>query len=146
MIAARTVGMTLPPFRGVIERVKIVEYAQATHLKNPIYFDAAAARAAGFRDVVAPLGYLNPFTLQPRAPKFEVFQINEHTALAGEWSWDHHIEVCAGDELHGQSVLIEIGEKQGKRPMTVLVIETKYMNANNENVVTVRDMTLEFKE
>lgn len=138
--------MTLLPFRGVIERVKIVEYAQATHLKNPIHFDAAAARAAGFRDVVAPLGYLNPFTLQPRAPKFEVFQINEHAALAGEWSWDHHVDVCAGDELHGQSVLIEIGEKQGKRPMTVLVIETKYMNANNENVVTVRDMTLEFKE
>ena len=146
MSFVRTVGMTLPPFRGVIERVKIIEYAQATHLKNLIHFDPAAARAASFRDVVAPLGFLNPFSLQPRGPKFEVFQINEHKALAGEWSWDHHAEVCAGDELHGQSVLIELGEKQGKRPMIVLVIETKYMNAKNQNVVTVRDMTLEFKE
>lgn len=146
MSAQRHIGLSSPPFRGIIERAKIVEYAQAIHLRNPIHFDLAAARAAGFRDVVVPLGFLNPFTLQPRASKFDTFQINEHKALAGEWSWDQHAVVCAGDELHGQSVLIELGEKQGKRPMDVLVIETKYLNAKDENVVTVHDMTLEFKE
>ena len=144
--AERSVVMTLPPFRGVIERLKIIEYSQAIHLRNPLHFDFAAARAAGHRDIVAPLGFINPFSLQPRGPKFDVFKINEHKALAGEWTWDHFGEVCAGDELHGQSVLIELGEKQGKRPMIVLIIETKFFNSNHENVVTVRDMTLEFKE
>jgi hypothetical protein len=142
----RTIGLAAPPFRGIIERVKIIEYAQALHLRNPIHFDPHAARAAGCRDVVAPAGFINPFSLQPRSAKFETFQINEHKALAGEWSWDQHGIVCAGDELHGHSVLVELGQKQGKRPMYVLVIETRYLNESNERVVTVRDVTLEFME
>lgn len=143
---SRSVGLAAPEFRGVIERVKIIEYAQALNLSNPIHFEVAAARAAGYRDIVVPAGFINPFSLQPRAWKFDTFKINEHAALAGEWSWDIHAPVCAGDELHGRSILIELGEKQGKRPMDVLVIETKYLNEKNENVVTVRDMTLEFKD
>ncbi len=142
----RAIGLAAPEFRGVIERVKIIEYAQALQLRNPIHFDLKAARDAGFRDLVAPTGFINPFSLQPRAWKFDTFRINEHKALAGEWSWQHHELVCAGDELHGRSLLVELGEKQGKRPMDVLVIETKYLNERNENVVTVRDVTLEFKD
>jgi acyl dehydratase len=144
--ASRVVGLAAPQFRGVIERVKIVEYAEALGLRNPIHFDCSAAIAAGYRDVVAPPGFVNPFTLQPRAWKFETFQINEHKALAGEWSWEHHGLVCAGDYLHGRSVLVELNEKQGKRPMHVLAIETKFLNEKDENLVTVRDITLEFKE
>lgn len=145
-VPRRAVGLAAPEFRGTIERVKIIEYAQALQLRNPVHFDVAAARAAGFRDVVAPPGFINPFSLQPRAWKFDTFQIDEHKALAGEWSWDQHSIVCAGDELHGRSVLVELGEKQGKRPMDVLVIETQYLNVSEENVVTVRDVTLEFKD
>lgn len=146
MSAARAVGLAAPEFRGVIERVKIIEYAEALGLGNPIHFDVAAARAAGYRDVVAPPGFINPFSLQPRAWKFDTFQIDEHNALAGEWSWEQHDVVCAGDELHGRSVLVEIGAKQGKRPMEVLVIETRYLDAGDRPVVTVRDMTLEFRD
>jgi hypothetical protein len=54
--------------------------------------------------------------------------------------------VCADDELHGQSVLVEVSEKQGKRPMNVLVIETKYLNQKEEIIAVVTDVTLEFKE
>jgi acyl dehydratase len=142
----RAVGLAAPAFRGVIERVKVIEYAQALQLHNPIHFDREAAVAAGFRDVVVPAGFINPFTLQPRAWKFDTFRIDEHRALAGEWSWEQHAIVCAGDELHGASVLVELGEKHGKRPMEVLVIETRYLNERDENVVTFRDVTLEFKE
>jgi acyl dehydratase len=142
----RAVGLAAPPFRGIIERVKVIEYAQALHLRNPLHFDRQAALAAGYRDVVVPPGFINPFSLQPRSAKFDTFQINEHKALAGEWSWEQHALICAGDELHGRSVLVELGEKQGKRPMHVLVIETTYLNARDEPVVTVRDLTLEFKE
>jgi acyl dehydratase len=143
---SRTVGLAAPQFRGVIERVKIIEYAEALGLRNPIHFDRKAAIAAGYRDVVAPAGFVNPFTLQPRAWKFETFQIDELHALAGEWSWSHHGLICAGDELHGRSILVELSEKQGKRPMHILVIETRFLNEKDENVVTVRDTTLEFKE
>ena len=142
----RSIGLALPPFRGIIEHVKVIEYAQAVHIKNPIHFDRKAAIAAGFRDVVVPPGFLNPFSLQPRTAKFEVYKIDEHKALAGEWTWEHRDVVCAGDELHGQSVLVEVSEKQGRRPMNVLVIETQYLNQEEAVVAVVTDMTLEFKE
>lgn len=141
----RSVGSAAPPFRGVIERVKVIEYAQALHIRNPIHFDRKAALAAGYRDVVVPPGFINPFTLQARSAKFDTFRINEHKALAGEWSWHQRGVICAGEELHGQSVLVDLSEKQGKRPMEVILIETQYLNQKDEVVVVIRDMTLEFK-
>jgi len=136
----------LPPFRGIIELVKVVEYAQAVHIKNPIHFDRKFAIAAGFRGVVVPPGFLNPFSLQPRSAKFDVYNIDEKKALAGEWTWEHYGVVCAEDELHGQSVLIEVSEKSGKRPMNILKIETKYLNQEEQVVAVVTDVTLEFKD
>ena len=35
-------------------REKIKEYANVLGIENPVHFDVEAARAAGFRDVVAP--------------------------------------------------------------------------------------------
>lgn len=144
-IPARHVGLAAPPFRGVIEAAKIIEYAEAIHIRNPIHFDRKAARAAGFRDIVAPPGLINPFLLQPRSAKFETFRIDEFNAIAGEWSWEHLGIVCAGDELHGQSVLVEISRKQGHRPMTALGIETKFFNQDDRPVVIVMDVTLAFE-
>ena len=66
----RFVGLAAPEFRGVIERVKIIEYAQALQLHNPIDLDMQAAPRSQIRDLVAPAGFINPFSLQPRAWKF----------------------------------------------------------------------------
>ena len=142
----RVIGLAAPPFRGIIERVKVIEYAHALHLSNRIHFDRQAAISQGYRDVVVPAGFINPFTLQSRAAKFGTFCINERAALAGEWSWEPRLVICAGDELHGNSVLVELGEKQGKRPMHVIVIETTYTNDAGEIAIVLRDTTLEFKE
>jgi acyl dehydratase len=142
----RAIGRAAPRFRGIIERIKVIEYAQALHLRNPIHTDRQAAIAAGFRDIVVPPGFLNPFTLQPRSAKFDTFAIDEHNALAGEWSWEHRGLACVGDELQGQSVLTDVSEKQGKRPMIVLVIQTTFANQKDEVVAIVKDVTLEFKD
>ncbi len=145
-VLPRSLGLVLPPFRGIIELVKVVEYAQAVHIKNPIHFDRKFAIAAGFRGVVVPPGFLNPFSLQPRSAKFDVYNIDEKKALAGEWTWEYFGVVCAEDELHGQSVLVEVSEKSGKRPMNILKIETKYLNQEEQVVAIVTDVTLEFKD
>ena len=48
------IGKTYPPFEYELGKEKIGEYARAVGEDNPVYFDRAAAREAGFRDVVAP--------------------------------------------------------------------------------------------
>jgi len=145
-ISRRVVGLSAPTFRGVIERVKVAEYAKALGISNAIHLDRDAAIAAGYRDIVVPTGFMTPFSLQARSAKFDTFFIDEKKALAGELSWEQRLIICAGDELHGRSVLVDLSEKQGKNPMHIIVIETTFLNANDEIAVIVRDKTLEFKE
>ncbi len=144
--ATRAVGDKAPEFSGEIERAKLVEYAKALHLTNPVHFDKDAAIAAGYRDVVAPPGYINIFTMQSRDDKFDTFQIDERNAVAGEWGWQYFQPICAGDVLHGQSELVGLIEKQGKKKMIVMTIETPFKNQAGEVVAIHSDVTIEFKD
>jgi hypothetical protein len=144
--ASRAIGDKAPPFSGEIERTKLVEYATALHLKNPVHFNKAAAVAAGYRDVVAPPGYINIFTMQTRPDKFDTFQIDERNAVAGEWGWQYFLPICAGDLLHGQSELVRLTEKQGKKTMIIMTIETRFLNHKDEVVAIHTDVTIEFKD
>ena len=47
-------GKTYPPVEYEVGKEKIKEYAWAVGEDNPVYFDREPAKAAGFRDVVAP--------------------------------------------------------------------------------------------
>ena len=48
------VGKEWPATTYQVGREKIKEYASVLGIENPVHFDVEAARAAGFRDVVAP--------------------------------------------------------------------------------------------
>lgn len=48
------VGKRYPPVSYVVGREKIREYARAVGETNPLHLDVAAARAAGYEDLVAP--------------------------------------------------------------------------------------------
>ncbi|WP_210492528.1 MaoC family dehydratase N-terminal domain-containing protein [Patulibacter sp. SYSU D01012] len=48
------VGKSYPPVTYAVGREKIREYARAVGETNPLHHDVAAARAAGYEDVVAP--------------------------------------------------------------------------------------------
>ena len=53
-IKTDAVGKEWPATTYQVGREKIKEYANALGIDNPVHFDVEAARAAGFRDVVAP--------------------------------------------------------------------------------------------
>lgn len=140
-----SIGTATPAFRGVIERTRLADYARALRLRNPIHFDAAAARAAGYRDVVAPAGFVISHSLQPRATKLSTFHIDESRALAGELGFEHHGVICAGDELGGRSVLVELREKAGKRPMHAYTLETRFTNQLGELVLVCHEILLQLQ-
>jgi acyl dehydratase len=136
--------MKTPRFHGPIERLRITDYAKALHLRNPIHHDAAAARGKGYRDVVAPPGFIIATTLQPRSTKLGTFGIEEHRALAGEMQFEHHGVVCAGDELSGETVLVERAPKQGKRPMEKFVLQTTFFNQDKQKVLVLTETILQW--
>src|SRR4029077_15394506 len=53
-VTAEAVGKTYAPTLYAVGREKVKEYALATGETNPLHLDHEAARAAGYRDVVAP--------------------------------------------------------------------------------------------
>ncbi|HXS47393.1 MAG TPA: MaoC family dehydratase N-terminal domain-containing protein, partial [Solirubrobacterales bacterium] len=53
-IKTDAVGKEWPGSTYQVGREKIKEYANALGIDNPVHHDVEAARAAGFRDVVAP--------------------------------------------------------------------------------------------
>ena len=48
------VGKSWPAHEYEVGREKIREYAQVIGLDNPVFFEAEAARAEGYRNIVAP--------------------------------------------------------------------------------------------
>lgn len=53
-VAPAVIGKSYPPTLYAVGREKIKEYALAVGETNPLHLDHEAARAAGYRDVVAP--------------------------------------------------------------------------------------------
>jgi acyl dehydratase len=53
-ISTAAIGKTYPPSDYAVGREKIREYAVAVGEENPLHIDLDAARAAGYRDLVAP--------------------------------------------------------------------------------------------
>ena len=48
------IGKEWPATQYEVGKEKIGEYARVLGIENPVHFDREAAKAAGFRDVVAP--------------------------------------------------------------------------------------------
>jgi acyl dehydratase len=127
-------GKTYPPFEYEVGREKIREYARAVGETNPVHHDPAAAREAGFRNVVAPpmfcvvysAGAMGPAILDPE------LGINLMTMVHGsqEFEWDE--PVVAGDVITTATTTKEIFEKNG---MTFYVFESESKNQDGRTTV-----------
>jgi acyl dehydratase len=129
------VGKEWPASTYQVGREKIREYANALGIDNPVHFDVEAARAAGFRDVVAPPMFAVVYSAPAMGPAIldpEVginFPAMVHGGQAFEWGEP----VCAGDEITTTARCEEIYEKDGKG---FYVFETT--STNQDGAQTVR--------
>ena len=128
------IGRRYPPVTYEVGREKIREYANAIGASNPVHHDRDAARAAGFRDVVAPPMFCVVYSAPAVAPGVldpEV-GINLATMVHGgqEFVWGE--PVCAGDEITTTSRISEIYERGG---MGFYVFESASSNQDGEEVV-----------
>jgi acyl dehydratase len=110
------VGKEYPPATYEVGREKIREYANAIGAANPVHHDRDAARAAGYRNVVAPPMFcvvysapaLGPAILDPEVG------INLAAMVHGgqEFVWGE--PVCSGDEITTTAKVSEIYERDGR--------------------------------
>ena len=135
------VGMTIGPRSIVFERAPLKLFCKAIGETNPLFTDEVTARAAGHRDLQAPLTYL--FALKT-AVIFPT-EMNEHIGIKQELGRLFHAEQAfqytrrayVGDRLTFVEKLIDVYDKKDGE-LTFIVSETAVTNQDAEEVATLR--------
>ena len=128
------IGKQYPAFEYEVGREKIREYANAVGESSPVHHDPEAARAAGFRGVVAPpmfcvvysAGAMGPAILDPE------LGINLMMMVHGSQEFEWGEPVCAGDTVTTTAQLKDVSEKNG---MKFYVFESESTNQEGETTV-----------
>ncbi len=110
------VGKEWPGVTYQVGREKIKEYATALGLESPVHADVEAARAAGFRDVVAPPMFAVVYSSPAMAPAIldpEV-ELNFAAMVHGGQAFEWDEPACSGDEITTTAKCLSIEEKDGK--------------------------------
>ena len=134
-LSTETIGKSYAPVTYAVGREKIREYAAAVGETNPLHLDLAAARAAGYADLVAPpmfaVVYSSPaVTVAMFDPELGVdFGRVVHGAQELVWG----PPVIAGDEVTTTATVMEVSERGG---MTFYVFEAASENQRGETVCT----------
>ena len=125
-------------------------FAFAAGDTNPIYFDDAAARAAGYAKRVVPPGLL-VWALEPPRPLEALredglwrdagppLRLHVSRVLYGGEEWEFRAALHAGDTITAETHLASLEEKTGgSGPFVLVTTETRYTNQAGEVVAIVR--------
>jgi acyl dehydratase len=129
------VGKTFAPTVYAVGREKIREYAHAVGETNPLHLDPEAARAAGYRDVVAPPMFCVVYSSPSVAPALFDPDVGINFAMmvhgGQEFVWGPL--VVAGDEVTTTVTVKSIEQRAGNG---FYVFESQSVNQDGETVCT----------
>jgi acyl dehydratase len=129
------IGKSWPAYEYEVGREKVREYANAVGESDPIHHDPAAAKEAGFRNVVAPPMFAVVYSAGAMAPAILDPEVGINLALmlhgSQEFEWGE--PVCAGDVITTTGSLKDAYEKDGKG---FYVFES--VSTNQDGAETVR--------
>jgi acyl dehydratase len=129
------IGKEWPAVEYEVGREKIREYANAVGEANPVHHDPEAARAAGFRNVVAPPMFCVVYSAPAVGPGILDPEVGINLAAmvhgGQEFVWGE--PVCAGDVITTKAKLVDVSERNG---MGFYVFES--VSTNQDGAETVR--------
>ncbi|CCI54432.1 FAS1-like dehydratase domain-containing protein [Nostocoides jenkinsii] len=131
------VGRTFDPVGPyAVDAAMIAAFAEAVGATDAVHFDAEAARAAGYRDVIAPPTLAVRFDqLSSRAYVQDPDAgIDYSRVVHGEQSFVHHRPITAGDELVAATTVDSIRSAGGH---AMISVRTEISNGD-EPVATTR--------
>jgi acyl dehydratase len=146
MADASLVGSELDRFPLPVESSKVREFAKALREDNEVYYDAEAARAAGYDGIPAPLTFTMASShYREDLPLFERLGMDLKRVLHGESRWEYLAPVAVGDQLSAVRRLADVTTRAGKRggDMTLWTLETDYVNQHGATVVRHTDVLIQ---
>jgi acyl dehydratase len=116
-----------PPDSMPVERLSVRRMALALDSTDPVHHDEEAARARGYRGIVAPwpLLWLAFFNCREAPLKFAFGRATIH----GGDAYEFHEPLVVGDTVTVSAQVVETSVKQGKAgPMGVIVTRREFRN------------------
>jgi acyl dehydratase len=102
MLDRALIGSPLTVHETVVDRVRLQAFARAIGETNPVSFDVAMARAAGYPDLPVPPTFLSGLDMTTAPHMFEMaglFGLDIRTILHAEQAFTYHAMAFAGDRL-----------------------------------------------
>jgi acyl dehydratase len=133
-------GKVYPPAEPYqVGREKVREFASAVGETSPVCHDVAAARAAGYADVVAPVTFA--FALTMRATNEVMFDpelgLQYAMAVHGSQHFSYRRSIVAGDEI---TVTCRIADIAVRGSNEVLTTESELTDAAGSLVATTSEV------
>lgn len=138
------------PYEVTISATDIARYARAIGETDPVFFDPAAARAAGHADVVAPPYF--PYTIRMQAANLrdradlepdgssseDVPPVETTRAMAGETKIEMGVPIVAGDVITMEKRIVDLYEKSGRSGDLVFVVQ-EFLFTNQRGDLVMRE-------
>ncbi|EWT07791.1 acyl dehydratase [Intrasporangium chromatireducens Q5-1] len=140
------VGTVIDEVSFDVERGKIREFATATATDDLIHTDRAAARAAGFEDVLAtPTHVVVAGHVRDQGAFVDRLGLALERVVVGGVRWEYQRALVAGDTLRGTRRVTSDVQRAGSRGGTVRIItlETEYLDAAGSPVVRLTETIIE---
>ncbi len=122
----------------VITVQDIRTFAEAVGDRNPLYLDPAAAREAGYPDVIAPPLFCLQMRGDRRFPEVELEP--GFVSLNGGQELELYDDLCAGQSYTATAKLAEVYEKTGRSgPLGVIVREVTIKDVDGRTIIRMRE-------
>ncbi len=143
------IGKESEPWTLDVDKTAIRMFARSVGHTDPVYYDEAAAKAAGYRSLPCPPGYLGTPIFDPRNsdPTFGGRRGGGpgpqpsrplRRVLNGGTEIEMFEDICAGDVLTATSHLAALEERQGSLgEMLISTNKTVYKNQHGKVVAIV---------
>jgi len=149
------VGVEGPPVTMEVEKTNCRMFARAVGHSDPIFYDEAAAKARGYRSIVAPPGFLGTPIFRPGSGGGvpgemggRGFSIPYKRVLNGGTDYEYFPEVdsiCAGDTITARSKIAGFEETEGSLgPMLITKRETTYTNQDGKVVAKMYGTLIQY--
>jgi len=133
----KTIGVEGSPRRLEVDRTMIRLFARAVGHTDPVFYDADEARKQGYRDIIAPPGYLGTPVFEPGdggQPRVRPGGMTRGLNAGNDY--EYLDVITAGDVLEARSKTVDIAERQGSLgPMLITTTETTYTRLGDGKVV-----------
>lgn len=147
------IGQESAPWTYEVTTTSVRAFARGVGYTDPVYFDADAAKAAGYRNLPAPPTYLgSPVFIPGRSddtfsnPREGQPHVNHglKNVLDGGTEIEYYEDICAGDTLTGVSRVADLRVSDSKAigKMLIVAIETRYSNQMGKLAALLRSQVI----